>query len=88
VVGDPAKPNLLARISGDSNQALCLNGHLDTVPFDEHEWQHDPLGERVDDRLYGRGATDMKGAVASMLLAVAAFAETDTTPRFHWSWHW
>jgi succinyl-diaminopimelate desuccinylase len=80
VVGDPAKPNLLARVPGDGDRALCLNGHLDTVPFDGHEWQHDPLGERVDDRLYGRGTTDMKGAVASMLLAVAAFAETDTTP--------
>jgi succinyl-diaminopimelate desuccinylase len=77
---DPAKPNLLVRISGESAHTLLYNGHLDTVPFDADEWSHDPLGERVDDRVYGRGATDMKGAVASMLYTIQAFAATDTVP--------
>jgi succinyl-diaminopimelate desuccinylase len=77
---DPAKPNLLVRISGEFDHTLLYNGHLDTVPFDAPEWSHDPLGERVDDRVYGRGATDMKGAVASMLFAIRALAETDTNP--------
>ncbi|WP_144926405.1 M20 family metallopeptidase [Halorubrum salsamenti] len=77
---DPAKPNLLVRIPGESDHALLYNGHLDTVPFDADAWSHDPLGERVDDRVYGRGATDMKGAVASMLFAIRAFAATGTDP--------
>jgi succinyl-diaminopimelate desuccinylase len=77
---DPAKPNLLVRIPGESAHTLLYNGHLDTVPFDADEWSHDPLGERVDDRVYGRGATDMKGAVASMLYTIQAFAATDTVP--------
>ncbi len=77
---DPAKPNLLATLSGASDRTLLYNGHLDTVPFDAEAWSFDPLGERVDDRLYGRGATDMKGAVAAMLLVVRAFAESDTEP--------
>ncbi|MEF8871327.1 MAG: ArgE/DapE family deacylase [Haloarculaceae archaeon] len=80
IVADPAKPNLLATLPGESERTLLYNGHLDTVPFDEETWTHDPLGERDGDRLYGRGATDMKGAVAAMVLAVRAFAETETTP--------
>lgn len=79
-VVDPAKPNLLVRVPGESNRTLLYNGHLDTVPFDADAWSHDPLGERVDDRIYGRGATDMKGAVASMLFAIQAFAATDAAP--------
>ena len=80
VAVDPAKPNLLVRLGGESDRTLLYNGHLDTVPFDPDAWTYDPLGERVDDRVYGRGATDMKGAVASMLFAIRAFAATDTEP--------
>ncbi|WP_135366629.1 M20 family metallopeptidase [Halosimplex halophilum] len=79
-VVDPAKPNLLVRLPGESDRTLLFNGHLDTVPFDADAWTRDPLGERTDDRVYGRGATDMKGAVASMLIAIQAFAATDTDP--------
>lgn len=64
---DPEKPNILATLPGQSDRTLCFNRHLDTVAFDESDWSHDPLGERVADRLYGRGATDMKGAVAAVL---------------------
>ncbi|TKX74267.1 M20 family peptidase [Halorubrum sp. GN11_10-6_MGM] len=77
---DPAKANLLVRVPGESDRTLLYNGHLDTVPFDADAWTRDPLGERDDDRVYGRGATDMKGAVASMLFAIRAFAATDTEP--------
>lgn len=77
---DPAKPNLLATLPGERDEVLCYNGHLDTVPFDADEWTRDPLGDRDGDRLYGRGATDMKGAVAAMLAAARAYVETDTRP--------
>ncbi|WP_424005296.1 M20 family metallopeptidase (plasmid) [Haloarcula salina] len=80
VVADPAKPNLLARIPGDGSRTLLYNGHLDTVPYDGRAWEHDPLGERDGDRVYGRGATDMKGPLAAMLEAAAVYAETETTP--------
>ena len=80
VVADPAKPNLFATLSGDRDETLLFLGHLDTVPFDEREWSREPLGERDGDRIYGRGATDMKGPMAAMLEAVRAFAVTDTTP--------
>jgi len=77
---DPAKPNLIATLPGEDDQVLCFNGHVDTVPFDADEWTYDPLGERDGDRLYGRGATDMKGALAAMLAAARAYVETETTP--------
>lgn len=79
-VVDPAKPNLLVTISGENDATLLYNGHLDTVPFDTDDWSYDPLGERVDDRIYGRGATDMKGSLAAMLFAIRAFAVTETAP--------
>jgi succinyl-diaminopimelate desuccinylase len=80
VAVDPEKPNLLVSIPGASGRTLCFNGHLDTVPFDESDWSRSPLGERVDDRVYGRGATDMKGAVAAMMQVAVAYASTDTEP--------
>jgi succinyl-diaminopimelate desuccinylase len=80
VAVDPEKPNLLATLPGESERTLCFNGHLDTVRFDESDWSYDPLGERVDDRVYGRGGTDMKGAVAAMLQVALAYDRTDTAP--------
>ena len=80
VTVDPAKPNLLVTVPGETDATLLYNGHLDTVPYDADEWSHAPLGERVGDRIYGRGATDMKGALGAMLFAIFAFVETETTP--------
>jgi len=77
---DPEKPNLVATLPGRGDRTLCFNGHLDTVPFDESDWTYDPLGERNDERIYGRGATDMKGAVAAMLQVALAYARTETEP--------
>lgn len=74
------RPNLVARIHGDSERTLLFNGHVDTVGFEQTEWTHDPLGERVGDRIYGRGATDMKGPLAAMLQVAIAYATTETTP--------
>ena len=77
---DPEKPNLVATLAGASDRTLCFVGHLDTVPFDAAEWARNPLGERDGDRLYGRGATDMKGAVAAMVHVALAYAEADVEP--------
>jgi len=77
---DPEKPNLVATLPGAADQTLCFVGHLDTVPFDEGEWSRDPFGERDGDRLYGQGATDMKGAVAAMLHVALAYGEADVEP--------
>jgi len=77
---DPEKPNLIVTLPGRTDRTLCFNGHLDTVPFAGEDWSADPLGEWDGDRLYGRGTTDMKGAVAAMAQVALAYARTGTEP--------
>ncbi|HHP7233797.1 MAG TPA: M20 family metallopeptidase [Desulfobacterales bacterium] len=49
---------------------ICFTGHLDTVPLGTVHWQGDPFGGALENgRLYGRGASDMKGGVAAMVTA-------------------
>ena len=56
---------------------LLFDGHLDTVPVpDPTDWTHDPFGGEIDDgKIYGRGTSDMKGALAAMACGAAWFAE-------------
>jgi putative selenium metabolism hydrolase len=71
--------NVIGRIHGSRPGArVLLDGHLDTVPVDDPtRWEHDPYGGLVlDDRVYGRGASDMKGAVAAMICAAAYYADS------------
>lgn len=73
--GQPTKANLLAT-RGSGAGGLVLSGHSDTVPYDENRWQSDPftLSER-DGKLYGLGATDMKGFFPAVLAAIDRFAD-------------
>ena len=66
--------NLYARL-GDGAPNFCFAGHTDVVPVgDDAAWSLDPFGaEVVDDVLYGRGAVDMKGAIACFVAAVSRF---------------
>jgi acetylornithine deacetylase/succinyl-diaminopimelate desuccinylase family protein len=78
----PDRPNVVARL-GDAGARphLILNGHIDALPPGDG-WTRDPYGgEIVDGRLYGRGATDMKGPVASLIAAVEALKESGTKLR-------
>jgi succinyl-diaminopimelate desuccinylase len=77
---DPAKPNLVVTVPGRRAETLVFNGHFDTVPYDAEAWDHDPLGERDGSRIYGRGATDMKGPLAAMLQVLRAYGEADQAP--------
>ena len=69
--------NLYARL-GDAGPNFCFAGHTDVVPVgDAKAWRVDPFGaEIVDGALYGRGAVDMKGAIACFVTAAAHFLET------------
>jgi acetylornithine deacetylase len=75
----PHRPNLIVRIDGAApGPHLALCGHLDTKPVGDAapEWRTDPFAPTIEgDRLFGLGATDMKGACAAMVLAGAAFAK-------------
>lgn len=56
---------------------ILFDGHIDTVPVtNEEEWIYPPFGgELHDGKIYGRGTSDMKGAVAAMACAIADFAQ-------------
>lgn len=74
----PARSNLIATWNGGGR--LVLSGHLDTVPCSETDWKRDPfLGEIDGDRIYGLGASDMKGGVAAITRAAVDAARRGAT---------
>ncbi|ARO88428.1 succinyl-diaminopimelate desuccinylase [Nitrosospira lacus] len=66
--------NLWAR-RGTNAPLLCFAGHTDVVPTGPiNKWDSDPFKPEIrDDRLYGRGAADMKGSLAAFVTAIEAF---------------
>ena len=67
--------NVVGRWRGTGGgRSLILNGHMDVVPpGDLSKWTRDPWGGEIDgDRLYGRGACDMKCGLAAAVFAVEA----------------
>jgi acetylornithine deacetylase len=68
------KTNLFATIGPDVAGGIVLSGHTDVVPVDGQNWASDPFVlSRRDDRLYGRGTSDMKGFLACCLALVPDF---------------
>ncbi len=69
---DPEKPNIVARLAGRGEAPpLLLHGHVDVVPVTGQRWSVEPFaGEIRDGVLWGRGALDMKGGVAMLIVAV------------------
>jgi succinyl-diaminopimelate desuccinylase len=69
--GSEAVENLYARLGAQSPN-FCFAGHTDVVPVgDAKAWRHDPFAAQIDGgTLYGRGAADMKSAVACFIAAV------------------
>ena len=63
--------NIFARL-GKSGPHICFAGHTDVVPVGAASWRTNPFGGEVREGvLYGRGACDMKGAIAAFVSAVA-----------------
>ena len=72
------KANLLAVIGPRDRPGYILSGHTDVVPVDGQTWSSDPFTLRRDNgRLYGRGATDMKGFLACCLARVPDMVSAD-----------
>jgi putative selenium metabolism hydrolase len=70
--------NVIGMMKGNRpGKKILFDGHIDTVPVvNEEKWTQAPFGaEIVDGKIYGRGTSDMKGAVAAMACAVAKFAK-------------
>ncbi len=76
--------NVIGVIKGNRpGPKLLFDGHIDTVPVsDPTKWTKDPYaGDIIDGKLYGRGTSDMKGAVAAFTAAAKHFAQ-DTKRDF------
>lgn len=76
--------NIIGHIKGSMpGKKIVFDGHIDTVPVtNPDEWTFSPFGAEIyNGKIYGRGATDMKGAVAAMACAAANFAH-DTNKDF------
>ncbi len=75
--------NLYAAVGETNGRNFCFAGHTDVVPVGRAEdWTRDPFGAVLEDGfLYGRGAVDMKGAIACFAAAAARFLAR-RGPRF------
>ena len=73
--------NLYARL-GTTAPNFCFAGHTDVVPAgDTAKWAQDPFAGQVEDgQLYGRGAADMKGAIAAFVGALSELLSSGWTP--------
>jgi len=74
------RPQLAAVLAGSGGgRSLLLNGHIDAVDAtDRRDWRSDPF--KLDERngiLYGRGAADMKGGVAGLVVALETLRRLD-----------
>lgn len=76
--------NMIGCIRGNKpGKKILFDGHIDTVPVtEEDKWKYPPFAAEIHDgKIYGRGTSDMKGAVAAMTCAAANFAQ-DTGKNF------
>jgi putative selenium metabolism hydrolase len=74
--------NVVGRLDGGAGPGLMMNGHMDHVDAgDPARWLHPPFGGEIHEgELWGRGAVDMKGALAAMVCAGGILKAMGTLP--------
>lgn len=78
------KANLFATIGPSVDGGVVLSGHCDVVPAEEAHWTGAPfVAMRRDQKIYGRGTSDMKGFIACALAAAPSFANLNLTRPVH-----
>lgn len=81
---DRSKANLYAVIGPADRSGIALSGHTDVVPVEGQDWTRDPWDlSESEGRLYGRGTTDMKGFIATVLAAVPEMVEAPLRDPVH-----
>lgn len=81
---DRTKGNLWATIGPPDVPGVILSGHSDVVPVDGQTWTSDPFALRqTEERLYGRGACDMKGFLGIVLASVPDLVRRDLKAPLH-----
>ena len=74
----------LYSVYGNDGPTFCFLGHTDVVPTGpENLWTHPPFSaKKVDDKIYGRGAADMKGNICAFLKALSEFINSEENLNF------
>jgi succinyl-diaminopimelate desuccinylase len=74
----------LYSVYGNNGPTFCFLGHTDVVPTGpENLWTHPPFSaKKVDDKIYGRGAADMKGNICAFLKALSEFVNSEKNLNF------
>jgi len=78
------RPNIIGTFPGNPNgPSIILNGHIDVVsPEPIQAWTRDPWGGQIEgDRLYGRGAGDMKSGLLANLFALKSLVRAGFKPK-------
>ena len=83
---DKTKANLFATLGPEGDGGIVLSGHTDVVPVDGQDWSSDPFAAEVrGNKLYGRGACDMKGFVGTALSLVPEIAAARLKRPIHFA---
>lgn len=81
IKGGSERVSLVADLDRGAKKTLHINSHYDVVPATD-KWKTSPFKAIVkDNRIYGRGSEDMKGTIASVLLALKALKECGMKPK-------
>ena len=74
----------LYSVYGNDGPTFCFLGHTDVVPTGpENLWTHPPFSAKnVDEKIYGRGAADMKGNICAFLNALSEFVNSEKNLNF------
>lgn len=84
---DNKQANIFATIGPEIDGGIVLSGHTDVVPAKELNWNSDPFKlTRKDDLLYGRGSCDMKGFIASTIVAAEILKNKNLNYPVHFSY--
>ena len=80
------KANLFATVQNSAKPGIVLSGHTDVVPVDGQNWASDPFkATLIGDKIYGRGACDMKSYLAVILAMAPRFAAAKLKAPIHFA---
>jgi len=79
---EEGRSSVIAKIEGEEERNITLCGHIDTVRVKEEDWTKPAFQGLIENgKMYGRGASDMKGGVAAILYAAAFLKRRGIVPK-------
>ena len=82
VLLEESRSSVIAKIEGKEERNITLCGHLDTVRVKEEDWTKPAFQGLIENgKMYGRGASDMKGGVAAILYAATLLKRRGIVPK-------